>query len=113
MNASLGQLTAPWFRYFLYYDPTTALRKVSCPVLALNGERDLQVPPKLNLPAIAAALKENGNSQVTTKELAGLNHLFQTCKTGSPSEYPVIEETISPEALKIMGDWVLERTRKP
>ena len=79
------------------------------PVLAINGELDLQVPPKQNLPAIERALREGGNSDVTVVELPGLNHLLQTCTTGSPSEYSGIEETISPTALTMMSDWILER----
>ena len=80
-------------------------------MLALNGEKDLQVPPKENLGEIAKALKEGGNSQVTVKELPGLNHLFQTCKTGAVSEYAEIEETIAPLVLTQIGDWIIEHTK--
>jgi uncharacterized protein len=110
VNTAVGQMSSPWFRFFLFYDPRVALRQVSCPVLALNGAKDLQVPPKENLTEIAKALKEKGNANVTTVELAGLNHLFQTCKTGAPAEYAQIEETISPDALKVIGNWIVERT---
>ena len=89
-------LESPWFRFFLSFDPRPTLEKVRCPVLALNGEKDLQVPPKEDLAEIAKALKKGGNTRVTTKELPGLNHLFQTCKTGAVSEYGEIEETIAP-----------------
>ena len=75
-------------------------------MLALNGEKDLQVPPKENLDEIRKALEQAGNTQVTIKELPGLNHLFQTCKTGTVAEYAVIEETIAPAALEAIGDWV-------
>lgn len=105
------QVISPWFRFFLTYDPTIALRKVTCPVLALNGELDLQVPPRENLAAIASALKAGGNQQVTVKELPGLNHLFQTATTGSPLEYSKIEETMSPLILQTIGDWILARVR--
>ena len=108
--AQVTQLNTPWFRYFLTYEPRAALTKVKCPVLAINGEHDLQVPPKQNLPEIEAALKEGGNLDFTVKELPGLNHLFQTSKTGAPSEYSSISETISPMALKIMGDWIVAHT---
>lgn len=101
------QVVTPWFRFFLTYDPTTALRKVTCPVLALNGELDLQVPPMENLTAIATALKAGGNQQVVVKELPRLNHLLQTATTGSPTEYSKIEETMSPLALQTIGDWIL------
>jgi pimeloyl-ACP methyl ester carboxylesterase len=100
---------SPWMRRFLAMDPREALRKVKVPVLALNGERDLQVPPKENLAGIAAALKEAGNAAVTTLELPGLNHLFQTSKTGAPSEYATIEETFAPAALDAVTAWILKR----
>ncbi len=101
----------PWFRFFINYDPEPALEKVKCPVLAINGEKDLQVPPKEDLEAIDAALKKGGNKNYRTVQLPGLNHLFQTSKTGSPSEYSKIEETIAPIALKTIGDWILKVTK--
>lgn len=109
-SAQVKQITSPWFRYFLTYDPRPALTKVKCPVLALNGERDLQVPVNENLREIEAALKAGGNKDVTIVRLPKLNHLFQTCQTGSPTEYAKIEETIAPVALKTMGDWILKHT---
>jgi fermentation-respiration switch protein FrsA (DUF1100 family) len=109
IRTQVNQVNSPWFRFFLSYDPVPVLRQVSVPVLAVNGELDLQVPPYQNLPVIERALAEGGNSDVTTLELPGLNHLFQTCTTGSPSEYAGIEETISPTALATISDWILER----
>ncbi len=109
IDAELKKVESPWFRFFLTFDPRPTLAKVHCPVLALNGEKDLQVPPKENLAEIEKALKQGGNSHVTTKELPGLNHLFQTCKTGSVAEYAVIEETIAPAALKAIGEWIDEQ----
>jgi len=100
----------PWFRHFLTYDPKPVLEKVKCPVLAICGEKDTQVDPKLNLPPIEAALKTAGNRDVTIKELPGLNHLLQACKTGALSEYQQIEETINPAALALVGDWLAKRT---
>lgn len=99
-------LTAPWMYNFLKYDPSIILEKVKCPVLALNGSKDLQVPSKINLDAIETALKKAKNKNVTIKELAGLNHLFQECESGSPTEYPKIEQTFSPTALKEIADWI-------
>jgi len=109
-EATLAQLNNAWFRSFLTFDPRSTLRMVQCPVLALNGEKDLQVPAKDNLAEIDKALKAGGNRHVKTVEFPGLNHLFQPCKTGSPSEYASIETTIAPEALKVMGDWIVEQT---
>jgi pimeloyl-ACP methyl ester carboxylesterase len=105
-------LLSNWFRYFLTYDPRPALAKVRCPVLAVIGERDLQVPPKDNLLEIERALKAGGNADYTLRELPGLNHLLQTCKTGSPAEYGQIEETISPDALALIGEWIVERASR-
>lgn len=102
------QLLSPWFKFFISYDPKPALKKVKCPVLAINGSKDLQVPPKENLEAIEQALKAGGNKSVTIKELPEINHLFQTSTTGSPTEYGKIEETIAPVALHKMRDWILE-----
>ena len=110
LEAQLQSLLSPWLKFFLTYDPKPTLSKVKCPVLAINGEKDLQVPPKENLSAIEEVLKAGGNKNYTIKELPGLNHLFQTAQTGVPSEYVKIEETISPVVLKIVGDWILEQT---
>jgi hypothetical protein len=109
IGMQIQQITSPWLRYFLTYDPATALRKVTCAVLAINGEKDTQVPPKLNLPAIRKALEESGNKHFEVDELHGLNHLFQTAKTGSPAEYTQIEETVSPVALKKMASWIVKQ----
>jgi fermentation-respiration switch protein FrsA (DUF1100 family) len=111
LKAQLQSLLSPWYRFFLTYDPKPTLTKVKCPVLAINGEKDLQVPPKENLSAIEEALVAGGNKNFIVKELPGLNHLFQTAQTGVPSEYAKIEETISPIALKIIGDWISEQAK--
>ncbi len=113
-GASLKQqflrVKSPWFRFFLTFEPKTALAKVRCPVLALNGAKDLQVPPEQNLTAIEAALRSGGNDRFTIEKLPGLNHLFQHCKTGAPSEYASIEETFAPEVLTLMADWIVATT---
>jgi len=96
--------TRPWERYFLAYDPAPTLARLTVPVLALNGSLDVQVPAKENLAAAREALKNN--SKATVMELAGMNHLLQDAKTGAPSEYNDIEETMSPTALKIITDWL-------
>ena len=103
------QYAGPWMQYFLRYDPAPALQKVKVPVLALNGEKDLQVPPKENLGAIRKALARNKNA--TVKELPGLNHLFQEAKTGLPQEYGTIEQTISPVALTEISSWIGKQTQ--
>jgi fermentation-respiration switch protein FrsA (DUF1100 family) len=83
---------------------------LACPVLVLNGEKDLQVPPEQNLPVIRKALEAGGNKNFEVDELAGLNHLFQPAKTGAVAEYGEIEETMSPSAMKKIADWILKQT---
>ncbi len=100
-----------WMQTFIKLDPSIALQKVKCPVLALNGEKDLQVPAKINIEAINKALTIAGNKKVTSKILPNLNHLFQECKTGSPNEYAEIEQTFSPIAMKEISDWILLQTK--
>ena len=106
LDIAKKQLLTPWMLYFLAYDPRPTLRRVHVPVLALDGSLDLQVPPKQDLAAIDTALKRGGNRDYRVVELPGLNHLFQPAKTGSPSEYATIDETFSPDALKIIADWI-------
>lgn len=103
------RLHSPWFRFYLPYAPGTILQRITCPILVLNGEKDVQVPPEDNLRSIGEALKAGGNKDYTVRELPELNHLLQTADTGSISEYVKIEETMSPLALGIICDWILER----
>jgi uncharacterized protein len=109
MQANL--LSSPWYKNLLIYDPAPALEKVKCPVLALNGEKDLQVSAKENLAGIQDALTRGGNTNVTVKELAGMNHLFQECETGSLAEYEKIKQTFSPIALTEISDWILKQVK--
>lgn len=107
IEIQLQMILSRWFRFFVEYDPKPTLMKVKCPVLAINGELDLQVPPKENLAAIREALKAGGNKNYTIQELPKHNHLFQRAKTGSLLEYAKIEETISPIALEVITNWIL------
>ena len=109
--ARINQILSPWFRFFLNYDPRPTLMKVHIPVLALNGEFDMQVPAREDLEAIEQSLKDGGNRDYKIVLLPKLNHLFQTSKTGSPAEYAEIEETMAPVALATMGDWIVAHTR--
>jgi uncharacterized protein len=106
LETQLRMLTSPWFRFFLDYDPLPNLKSVSCPVLALYGQKDLQVAAKANLPLLKKAFQDSMNTQAETRELPELNHLFQHAYTGTPAEYAAIEETFSPEALALIVDWV-------
>jgi uncharacterized protein len=108
LKSSFGESSYTWMRYFLFTDAASFWKKVKCPVLALNGEKDLQVSADENLSAIEKAVKSNGNKSVKAIKLPGLNHLFQHCQKGLPAEYGQIDETFSPEALKIMSDWINE-----
>ena len=108
----VNEITSPWMQFFIKYNPAIALEKVGCPVLALNGDKDMQVPSKVNLEAINKALTKGGNKKVITKELPNLNHLFQECKTGAPQEYSEIEQTFSPLALVEILNWIQIQTKK-
>ena len=111
VDLQVKQIATPWMQYFIKYDPAPVLQKVKCPVFAINGEKDLQVPPKENLEAIKKALTKGGNNKVTTKVFPNLNHLFQECKTGSPDEYASIEQTFSPTALTEVLKWLQTQTK--
>lgn len=108
IDQQVRQVVTPWFRYFIGYDPRPTLRRVKVPVLAINGSLDLQVPSQANLDAIREALEQGGNQRLTTVEFPGLNHLFQTAKTGAPAEYAQIDETMAPAVMERIADWVLE-----
>lgn len=97
---------SPWYRQLLTLDPVPAWKKVKCPVLALNGEKDMQVPYKENLGSIENALTSGGNKNVTIKHFPHLNHLFQTASSGVVEEYVTIEETIAPVVLEAIADWI-------
>lgn len=105
-----AQLSSGWMRDLVDYDPAPTLAKVRCPILALNGSKDGQVPPEQNLPAIRAATR--ANPDVTIVELPGLNHLFQTANTGAVGEYADIEETIAPIALDTMSAWIRAHVKR-
>ncbi|WP_306350228.1 alpha/beta hydrolase family protein [Flavobacterium sp. '19STA2R22 D10 B1'] len=106
IKEQIQELVTPWMKYFIQYRPDVYLKKIKCPVLALNGEKDLQVEPKANLAAIKKWVESNGNKKCAIKELPNLNHLFQECKTGAPSEYSTIEQTFSPIALNEISTWI-------
>ena len=110
VKPQLSILTSPDYRHLLADRPAQTLAKVRCPVLALGGSKDVQVPTARNLAATAAGLKAAANRDVTVKELPGLNHLFQTAPTGAPAEYATIEETFAPAALQAISDWIIKHT---
>ena len=108
LTVQIKLVSSPWFRSLLDYDPAPTLSKLTCPVLVINGEKDLQVPPEQNLPPIRKALEAGGNRNYEIDELPGLNHLFQTAKTGAITEYAEIEETMAPVAMDRISSWILK-----
>ncbi len=94
----------PWYKWFIDYDPSADIAATRCPVFALNGDRDWQVISSLNLTAIERLLPKSKKNLI--KEYPGLNHLFQHCTTGLMNEYRQIEETISPEVLSDIAEWI-------
>jgi uncharacterized protein len=105
-RAQIASFTSPNLKSFLAVDPQALLRKLRVPVLALFGEKDLQVLPSQNAGRLEAALRAAGNSDYRVRILPGLNHLFQPAKTGAPSEYAKIDETFSPAALDAIAEWL-------
>ncbi len=106
INDFMAGFSSPWIRYFILTDPKPLIEKFHCKVLALDGSKDLQVNAEINLKAIHDALSKSKSPSFETKELPGLNHLFQTCKTCTVGEYQELEETFSPTALEVMWKWM-------
>ncbi|HMG68207.1 MAG TPA: alpha/beta hydrolase [Chitinophagaceae bacterium] len=107
----LAELYLPWMQFFNNSDASLNYEKAYCPVLALNGSEDIQVPPAKDLEGIRSALKKSKSGNYEIKELPGLNHLFQHCKKCGLSEYGELEETFAPEALQVMGDWLKDNIK--
>jgi uncharacterized protein len=110
IEQQIRSVQSPWFRFFLAYDPKPALLKLTCPVLAIYGSKDLQVDPAQNKPVLEDAFRTSKHADWLVKELPGLNHLFQTANTGGVNEYAQIEETMSPAALELISSWVNAHT---
>ncbi len=103
---NLYTFRAPWFRYFMQANPAVYLEKLHCDVLALNGEKDFQVNADENLTAISGALQKSKARSFAVRKLPGLNHLFQHCQNCTAAEYQLLEETFSPDALLLIGNWL-------
>ncbi len=104
VEARTALVASPWRRHWLAYDYTAALSRLTCPVLVVFAERDLQTPPATHGPRIRAALAQS--PRATVMELPGLNHFLQTAITGAPSEYGAIAETLAPTAIATVCDWI-------
>lgn len=109
IDCVLSMYISPWFRFFIDYDPKPALEQVQCPALFLFGELDTQVPAEKNRMAIWEVMKKSGNNDYTLKTIPKANHMFQSAKTGSPSEYISLEKEFVPDLLEFMSDWLLKR----
>ncbi|MGS2738751.1 alpha/beta hydrolase family protein [Sinomicrobium sp. M5D2P17] len=111
VSAQVNSILRPWMVNFLRYNPKEYIKKIKCPVLALNGLNDLQVLAKENLPMWKSTLVESGNKNITIKELPNLNHQFQTCETGLPEEYETLNESFSPIVLSEMTEWIKKQVK--
>ena len=100
----VAEMNNPWINWFIDYDPSDDIRQTRCPVFALNGDRDCQVISTLCLPAFQRLLPTSKKNRI--KQYPGLNHLFQHSATGVPTEYGEIEETIAPEVLSDIAEWI-------
>lgn len=107
MRRELLTMLAPAYRYFMRIEPEKYIPKINIPVFAAFGTLDIQVPSDPNLRSLYRLLPKN--SATVLKEYKGMNHLFQKAKTGQLSEYETIEETISPQVLKDIANWIKER----
>lgn len=107
-EAMVRLMSQPWYNYFFKFDPAQYLTRLNCAVLALNGEKDIQVSARSNLAAIKTALEKSRSVKYSTLEMAGLNHLFQHCKKCSVAEYGELEETFAPEVLELITKWIKE-----
>jgi pimeloyl-ACP methyl ester carboxylesterase len=106
LQANLDELFTPWMSYFIDFNPQDYLCKVKVPLLALNGDKDVQVYSKDNLAGVEKAMKKAKNKNYKTIELKGLNHLFQKCIFGSPNFYGRNEETFNEDAMKTIAEWI-------
>jgi uncharacterized protein len=110
LQAQIRLMTTPWFREYLDFDPAPLMEQIKCSVLAMNGDRDLQVDASDTVPLLRQAYEKSGNQDFTVMEIEGVNHLFQKAQSGSPALYGAIEETIAPEVLNAISSWLAKRT---
>lgn len=106
VSSTIKQVASPWFRYFIAFQPAQYLSKVKCPVLAINGTKDMQVSCEDNLQGIRKGLEKAGNKNFTILPIKDLNHLLQLSTTGSGAEYAKIDETVNPQALEAVATWI-------
>ena len=108
LRSQFNGLITPGYLSFLRSDPSKHLEKVTSPLLALNGEKDTQVPAEKNIEAICTVLEKAGNKNVESRIYPGLNHLFQESLTGQFDEYAKSDQTLAPVMLNELGEWLLK-----
>jgi pimeloyl-ACP methyl ester carboxylesterase len=113
VEQQVAALGSPWIRFFVSYDPAPVLEKVTAPVLALFGGKDVQVAAESNAAGLEAALEAGGNADVTVQTFPEANHLFQAATTGSPNEYATLEREFVPGFLDTISDTILARVELP
>jgi pimeloyl-ACP methyl ester carboxylesterase len=111
IDGQVKLVRSPWFNYFIKYNPAPFIQKMRAKVLVLNGEKDIQVVPKQNLAAWKKWLQKSSVKKYDVIELKGLNHLFQHCTGCTVAEYGTLEETIAPEAMEVIGDWLKKNVK--
>ena len=108
----MNQMQSPWMKYCMAFDPKAAMVNVNCPILVLNGEKDMQVFCDLNINGFKSIATDLRKTKMEFYQFPGLNHFFQHCKTGEMEEFDEIEETFSVEALNKMSDWIHNTVKK-
>lgn len=104
-NTAYDIYSQAWFRDWLTTDPKGYWAYVQCPVLAIGGEKDLQVSID-NLKMIENYLIKSGNKNSVIKSFQNKNHLFQNAKLGLPEEYAKIKHGISRDVLEYISNWI-------
>jgi len=112
-QAKIAAVRSPWFRYFVTFDPAKTLASVRCPVLAIFGELDQQVPVALNRGPMEDALRKGMTKDWKIEVIPKANHLFITAVTGAPAEYATLEKRFVPGFLDLVGDWITKRAAVP
>lgn len=107
VNGQLASAQSPWFKFILDFDPATVLEKVRCPVLALFGEHDVQVPAGPNRAAMERAFARGGFKNYRIEVFPRANHLYQDSDTGGVNEYARLKKEFVPGFLDLVGSWII------
>lgn len=99
------RMNARWWREMLDFDAAEHLRRITVPVLAIAGTKDIQVDPD-GLLRIADCVP----GEVTTRLIPDLTHLLRR-EPGEPSVRDFRRQTQQPvdaELLRIVSDWIVD-----